>query len=139
MGMSNLTTGGRIVWDKGLGAEDGSGWFRVWGTSVAASSSDPSASQSWGGQLEEVQLWDAGHALETVKQHEGRVPDLLYLNCEGCEYEVLQRLGATAWLSVLPRIAVSWHAGGAPWVQRCTLDALLRNTHHVVTNACSWE
>merc|ERR1712113_37265 len=89
----NLTTGGRIIWGKGLAAEDRHSWFRVWDTTPESENSGHV--DQWSGTLEEVVLVDASWALAEVKRLEGRVPDLLYLNCEGCEYEVLQRLGSS--------------------------------------------
>lgn len=133
----NLTTGGRVVWGQGLASADGWRDFRVW-AGEAGEPGEPAASH-WAGHIERAELWDADRALSAVRRQERRLPDLLYLNCEGCEYEVLERLASVGWIASLPRLAISWHGGGAPWQQRCALDARLRRTHRLERSACSFE
>ncbi|CAK0807140.1 unnamed protein product [Prorocentrum cordatum] len=125
----NATNGTRTVWGVGLAAASGRASFRVWGP----------PGDGWSGRLEEVQLEDAEAALAEVQRREGRAPDLVYLNCEGCEYEVLERLASSGRLASLPRLAVSWHAGGAPWRTRCAVEARLREAHTLARSALSWE
>ncbi|CAJ1447150.1 unnamed protein product, partial [Effrenium voratum] len=86
----------------------------------------------WEGVLEEVELREASQAMSELRRIKGRDPDMMYLNCEGCEYEVLQQLVSTGWLSRIPRLAIFWHAGGAPWASRCELDRQLRRSHRMV-------
>ncbi|CAE8635397.1 unnamed protein product [Polarella glacialis] len=126
------------VWDVGLAAENRSTEFRVWAAAPVAGRVAPSEDR-WEGRLEDARLWDADFALGQVQLEEARVPDLLYLNCEGCEYEVLQRLVDSGRLASLPRLAIFWHAGGASWKQRCSVDGLLKRTHRLVRAELSLE
>eukprot|EP00747_Dinoflagellata_sp_TGD_P162184 gnl/TRDRNA2_/TRDRNA2_179505_c0_seq1.p1 gnl/TRDRNA2_/TRDRNA2_179505_c0~~gnl/TRDRNA2_/TRDRNA2_179505_c0_seq1.p1 ORF type:complete len:298 (+),score=58.44 gnl/TRDRNA2_/TRDRNA2_179505_c0_seq1:69-962(+) len=79
---------------------------------------------------------DAHTSLEEVRQKSGQeAPDVLSLNCEGCEYSVLKRLKDQGWLAKIPYIQMSWHA--FPGVdgrvaKRCELEEALRQTHEPV-------
>lgn len=122
----------RVSLKFGLAAQTRKAQFRVWGT-------QPSGLDNWNGTLEDVELRDADGVFSEIRRDHGRSADLLYLNCEGCEYEVLQRLADTGWLKKIPRMAIFWHAGGAPWNQRCTLDHRLRESHRLVRAVHSTE
>lgn len=80
----------------------------------------------------QVQLRDVNQVLSWVQKETGQVPDLLSMNCEGCEYSVMQRMAESGWLAKLPNIQLSWHvAGDVPdrVSKRCSIEKLLWQSH----------
>jgi FkbM family methyltransferase len=89
-------------------------------------SSHANASQY--GQTISVQLRDANALLAEVRTATGKVPDVVSINCEGCEYGVLSRMAQTGWLGAVPFLQLSWHVpSGIPdrVPQRCAIEKVL--------------
>jgi FkbM family methyltransferase len=61
------------------------------------------------GERVHVQLMDVDEIMRAVQADIGRVPDAVSINCEGCEYAVMQRLLETGWLGRVPMVQLSWH------------------------------
>lgn len=80
------------------------------------------------GQTITVQLRDANALLTEVQTWTGKVPDVVSINCEGCEYDVLMRMSQTGWLGKVPFLQLSWHAVGGVQDrlnQRCAIENML--------------
>jgi FkbM family methyltransferase len=80
------------------------------------------------GQRITVQLRDASALLNEVQTATGKVPDVVSVNCEGCEYDVLGRMVETGWLGRVPFLQLSWHVvGGVPdrVGKRCAIEKVL--------------
>jgi len=94
------------------------------------------------GEHVQVQLRDVDQVLSWVEKETGQVPDLLSMNCEGCEYTVMQRMAAKGWLAKLPNIQLSWHvAGDVPdrVAKRCSAEKLLWQSHkRIFQSAFGW-
>lgn len=52
---------------------------------------------------------DVAVVLRDVVRRTGRNPDSITLNCEGCEYGVLERMATSGWFPRVPFIHISWH------------------------------
>lgn len=77
----------------------------------------------------QVQLRDVNAVLSEVRAAAGRNPDVVSVNCEGCEYAVLRRMAETGWLQVVRYVQLSWHtANGVPdrVSARCGIESELR-------------
>lgn len=84
------------------------------------------------GEHVQVQLRDVDEILAWVEKETGQVPDLLSMNCEGCEYTVMQRLSDKGWLGKIPNVQLSWHVAGdvkGRVGKRCEFESLLWKTH----------
>jgi len=78
------------------------------------------------------QLRDVDEVLSWVQKETGHAPDLLSMNCEGCEYKVMQRMGEKGWLAKVPFVQLSWHPAGDVKdrvKKRCGVEKLLWQTH----------
>lgn len=80
-----------------------------------------------------VCLRDADAILNEVEAITGLVPDVLSLNCEGCEYRVLERLAHQGWMKHLRYLQVAWHepqgmAKHKRVEDRCTMEQWLGKT-----------
>lgn len=91
-----------------VGASDTSGeadfiveGFHGWGTS--------GVDHSIQGEHVQVHLQDVDDILNSVQQKIGYVPDVVNINCEGCEYAVMQRIVDRGWLGKIHYIQLSWH------------------------------
>ncbi|OLQ13121.1 hypothetical protein AK812_SmicGene2936 [Symbiodinium microadriaticum] len=77
--------------------------LQVWGT-------QPNGLDNWNGTLEDVELRDADGVFSEIRRDHVRwhvlaqTFELKTQTCEGCEYEVLQRLADTGWLKKIPRM-----------------------------------
>jgi len=129
------------VWNVGLANRNRNASYRVWDPSSTVAAAGAGAEfLLWEGSLQEAELRDAELALAEIQSLEARAPDLFYMNCEGCEYEVLQRLLETGRIKTLQRLVIAWHAGGSPWRSRCDLDKNLRESHRLLraVNSMEW-
>jgi len=84
------------------------------------------------GEHVQVSLRDIDEVLTWVQKQTGQVPDMLNMNCEGCEYAVMQRMAEKGWLEKIRFIQLSWHI--AEDVQdrvgkRCSVEERLWQTH----------
>eukprot|EP00929_Paragymnodinium_shiwhaense_P117189 TRINITY_DN8746_c0_g2_i4.p1 TRINITY_DN8746_c0_g2~~TRINITY_DN8746_c0_g2_i4.p1 ORF type:complete len:540 (+),score=106.62 TRINITY_DN8746_c0_g2_i4:134-1753(+) len=92
-----------------------------------------------------VCLRDVDALLTDVEEATGRVPDVLILNCEGCEYRVLHRLAHQGWMKHLRYLQVAWHepkgiAKHKRVEDRCALEQWLEKTWDPVWAAGSgWQ
>lgn len=79
------------------------------------------------GRTISVQLRDVHSLLIQVQQWTGKVPDVVSINCEGCEYEVLLRMVETGWLGQVQFVQLSWHVVGIPdrLGHRCAIERVL--------------
>eukprot|EP00747_Dinoflagellata_sp_TGD_P130197 gnl/TRDRNA2_/TRDRNA2_174799_c0_seq4.p1 gnl/TRDRNA2_/TRDRNA2_174799_c0~~gnl/TRDRNA2_/TRDRNA2_174799_c0_seq4.p1 ORF type:complete len:302 (-),score=41.77 gnl/TRDRNA2_/TRDRNA2_174799_c0_seq4:473-1378(-) len=83
-----------------------------------------------------VQLRDVHRSLEQVFEATGQeYPDVLSVNCEGCEYSVLKRAKDKGWLQKIPYIQMSWHM--SPDIAnrkstRCEIEEALRESHEPI-------
>ena len=67
---------------------------------------------------------------------------LLSLNCEGCEFEVLERLICSGYIARVERLIVAWHertVGPTVNWKRCAIAQKLMPTHHVTFCSSPWE
>lgn len=79
-----------------------------------------------------VQLRDVDELLNQIQVETGQVPDMVNMNCEGCEYAVMNRLLEKGWLEKLPFIQLSWHLAGDVEDRvgkRCNVEKRLWQTH----------
>lgn len=86
-----------------------------------------------GGQV--IQLRDASAVLREIADEVGRPPDVVSMNCEGCEYAVLERLLSTDWVAQVAFLQVSWHkTAGVPdrKARHCEIEHRLHETHDLV-------
>ncbi len=86
----------------------------------------------------QLQTFDQFYYDHLAKKHRGMI-DLLYINCEQCEYEVLEYLIRFGWHLKAKNILVQFHPlgnnGGAEGVyRRCKLRSLLQESHTEVFN-----
>jgi hypothetical protein len=68
--------------------------------------------------------------------------DLLYINCEGCEYDVLEYMIDSGWIARMEHVLVQFHGFQDPAnvAKRCLIRELLRRTHSpVFSYAFVWE
>jgi len=56
-----------------------------------------------------VHLQDIDKILKDVQRKIGDTPDVVTINCEGCEYDVMQRIVDQGWLGKIEFIQLSWH------------------------------
>jgi len=84
------------------------------------------------GKPVQVQLRDIDEVLAWIHKQTGQVPDLLSMNCEGCEYLVMQRMAETGWLGKIPNVQLSWHVAGDVKdrvEKRCDVEKRLWQSH----------
>jgi len=80
------------------------------------------------GQKINVLVRDVHALLGEVRTATGKVPDVVSINCEGCEYDVLMRMVQTGWLGMVPFVQLSWHVVGGVHdrlSQRCAIEKVL--------------
>jgi len=90
------------------------------------------------GEHVKVQLSDVDDILTRVSQRIGSPPDVLSINCEGCEYAVMQRLIDKGWLGKIPFIQLSWHTPNQVndrVAKRCNIEKALRQSHDRIYSA----
>eukprot|EP00747_Dinoflagellata_sp_TGD_P181330 gnl/TRDRNA2_/TRDRNA2_35129_c0_seq1.p1 gnl/TRDRNA2_/TRDRNA2_35129_c0~~gnl/TRDRNA2_/TRDRNA2_35129_c0_seq1.p1 ORF type:complete len:280 (-),score=50.39 gnl/TRDRNA2_/TRDRNA2_35129_c0_seq1:176-1015(-) len=112
--------------DVALSDKDGTTEFVVSGVSSGG------LNKSTTGHKIQVQLRDADAVLQEIWHKVGSAPDVVSLNCEGCEYAVLQRLVDKGWISHgwVPFMQVSWHTPDAlpdRKGKRCRIEHALRH------------
>lgn len=56
-----------------------------------------------------VSLRDVDALLLEVENATGQIPDVVTMNCEGCEYDVLKRMMEKGWLQRIKFVQMSWH------------------------------
>jgi FkbM family methyltransferase len=95
------------------------------------------------GQRITVQLRDAHALLTEVQTATGKVPDVVSINCEGCEYDVLSRMAHTGWLGKVPFVQLSWHIVGGVQDrlnQRCAIEKVLWDRYEPAYHALyGWQ
>mmetsp|Transcript_110469 Transcript_110469/g.236032 ORF Transcript_110469/g.236032 Transcript_110469/m.236032 type:complete len:254 (+) Transcript_110469:52-813(+) len=96
------------------------------------------------GDKVQVQLRDVQDILTNITSTTGRVPDTLNINCEGCEYAVLQRVVDQGWLGKIHFVQVSWHVAAdvADRVaKRCRIEEAFLNSSYkkVFHTTFGWE
>merc|ERR1719162_2196916 len=73
----------------------------------------------------------------------GKVPDVVTVNCEGCEYEVLSRMAQMGWLGRVPFVQFSWLIVGGVYdrlAQRCAIEQVLWDSYNPVYHALyGWQ
>jgi len=84
------------------------------------------------GEGVKVQLQDIDDILGKVTRKVGFVPDAVNINCEGCEYAVMQRIIDQGWLGKIRFLQLSWHTpAGVPdrLAKRCKIEQALMQSH----------
>jgi len=79
-----------------------------------------------------VQLSDVDAVLTAIQKETGQAPDLLNMNCEGCEYGVMKRMSETGWLPKIANVQLSWHLAGDVKdrvAKRCEVEKALWQSH----------
>jgi len=111
--------------------------FTVGGKHGEGSSATSHANTTLYGQNIFVQLRDVNALLAEVQQWTGKVPDVVSINCEGCEYNVLMRMAQTGWLGKVPFVQLSWHDVGIHnrLGQRCAIESVLWDRYDPVYHA----
>lgn len=82
-----------------------------------------------------VPIKDIDTVLSKVKESTGQIPDVVSVNCEGCEYATLKRMAEKGWIGKVPYLQMSWHIVDRVKnrVQhRCEIDGLLRKMYEPV-------
>lgn len=90
------------------------------------------ADQNTRGEHVQVHLRDVDEVFLEIQKETGQVPDMLNMNCEGCEYAVMQRMLHRGWLERLAFIQLSWHLAGDVKDrvgQRCSAEKRLWQSH----------
>lgn len=93
-----------------------------------------------------ITIVDAAVELQRIIQYtpRGRI-DLLHINCEGCEWELLESLGPERALSNVTHVQISFHnystkGLGAVVLQYCRLREMIEQTHVLVKGVpFGWE
>lgn len=73
--------------------------------------------------------------VDTVLDELHKVPDVVTVNCEGCEYSVLKRMADKGWFEKVPFVQLSWHVvdGVKDRVKvRCEIETQLRKFYKPV-------
>jgi FkbM family methyltransferase len=76
------------------------------------------------------------------RQHGARFVDMMHVNCEGCEFAVLEYLLRSPWIERVRHLLVQFHSfhDGDAVDRRCTLRARLARTHTLAWDrAFVWE
>jgi FkbM family methyltransferase len=84
------------------------------------------------GKHVQVEMRDIDKVLKWVQGQTGQVPDLLSMNCEGCEYRTMQRLAEKGWLEKIPFVELSWHRASDVQnrvAKRCAVEKVLSGSH----------
>merc|ERR1719401_2933417 len=94
------------------------------------------------GELVKVHLQDIDDILGRVTRKVGFVPDVVNINCEGCEYAVMQRIADKGWLGKIPFIQLSWHTPSGVQdrlAKRCRIEqALMQSYKRVYHSYPGW-
>lgn len=75
---------------------------------------------------------DVDWVLSELQRTIGGVPDVVSLNCEGCEYAVLRRMAERGWIGRVPFLQLSWHVlvdNANRSTLRCDLERHLRQSY----------
>jgi len=86
-----------------------------------------------GAQEVQLRTFDEVFYSRIASQHGGMI-DLLHINCEGCEYDVLDYIISAGWHTRMKNILVQFHnygdsCGHEAVYRRCRLRSLLADTH----------
>merc|ERR1719232_1465543 len=94
------------------------------------------------GEIVKAHLQDVDDVLTRATQTLGFVPDAVNINCEGCEYAVMQRIVDKGWLGKIPYIQLSWHTPAGVEdreAKRCKIEqALLQSYDRVYQSYPGW-
>lgn len=94
------------------------------------------------GEHVKVHLQDVDDILSKIQQQEGLAPDVLSVNCEGCEYAVMKRVVDQGWLGKIKYIQLSWHTPADiedHVARRCKIEeALLQSYERVYYSFSGW-
>ena len=82
---------------------------------------------------------------DTALSQSNGIPDMVEMNCEGCEWTVLPEAIQHGWLKKVPVIQIGWHSygkiglGARAW-QTCEIRQMLEETHTMDYGlAFGWE
>lgn len=138
---------GFTLHNYGLGAETQRMHLDVGGIETASRVVDPSSSSdAVPNGTEEVLIRAAPEAVAEVLGREGGEVELLHVNCEGCEYDVLEALRASRQLAGVEQVQIATHLlphtlPGADWqeavqlslqvssIRYCEMHRALSETH----------
>lgn len=121
------------IFNYGLADADGEAVFTVAGNH-GWSSTNQSINGTLVGQKVNVRLREVGAVVAEIRNSMGRNPDVLSINCEGCEYNVLPRMNALGLLGPLQYVQLSWHAPRQIQnrvAERCKVEAALKKDHNL--------
>lgn len=79
-----------------------------------------------------VHLQDVDTVLAFIQKETGQAPDLLNMNCEGCEYGVMTRMREKGWIPKVANLQLSWHLAGDVTdrvEKRCDVEKMLWQSH----------
>lgn len=87
------------------------------------------------GKHVKVPIKDMDAVLTHIKEITGQIPDVVSVNCEGCEYTTLKRMADKNWIGTVPYVQMSWH--NVDRVEdrvkhRCEVDEILREKYDPV-------
>jgi FkbM family methyltransferase len=135
-------TAGKIVpMNFGFGNSSRNATITLNGDASRIDSSSDGGSHHTNVEIRTLHDFMASGAFRAVGQH----IDLLFINCEGCEYEVLSSLVASSHIRKIKRILVQFHLNPGKdefetVQQRCTIRQELRRTHmNYFTYPFIWE
>jgi len=130
------------IQEVGASNADGQATFTVMGSNGEATSSENSTAV---GREVTVQLRDVDALLSEVYNNTNQNPDVVSVNCEGCEYDVLTRMMETGWLEKVGFVQLSWHlVDRVPdrIAKRCAIETVLRQNYepayHVIYGWQGW-
>ena len=136
----SASNGKVTVLEYGLGPRDENITFVVDGEN---SHVVDSSSSGIGNGMHKVRLRTLQPFFELLDERlSARFIDLLHINCEGCEYNVLEYLVRSPWIARVRHLLVQFHSArdSNAVERRCTLRAVLGRTHRLAWDrAFVWE
>eukprot|EP00979_Chaetoceros_neogracilis_P016062 scaffold6907_cov124-Chaetoceros_neogracile.AAC.1 len=98
-----------------------------------------------GGDTSKAKIEIEIKTFDTALSQSSGIPDMVQMNCEGCEWTVLPEAIQHGWLKKVPVIQVGWHSygkiglGARSW-QTCEIRQMLEETHTMDYGlAFGWE
>ena len=118
------------ILNYGIGARDENVSFVIRGEASHIGHEDGHANA----QFVTVRMRTLDSFFELLEQrHDARYVDLFHINCEGCEYSVLEYLVSSPWILRIRNLLIQFHANSVDNAidRRCALRTKLARTHRI--------
>lgn len=69
--------------------------------------------QEYRSEKQEIRIWKASKALDSVIERDTTMSYVMKMDCEGAEYEILPELMESGWLSLFSVVMLEWHGDGS--------------------------